>query len=1501
MALPYVEDWETIEYNGAWPSCWTRIIKYNTDPSVNNVANHTPDGKYSMYLATGGNENMFASDRVPLDGDKVYVSFWARFNNATLKAGVMTNLEDTSTFIPLLTIEGGNSNTWTEYEFNTSSLDAESSYYVAWYISGGSSWGQAGAIDDITIDEYTGCDRPAMTMVDSLAPYEAYISWNQVPAADKYYVYYSKKNDLNDPDMNGPFESYDTTYTITDLDPQTTYFAWVRTSCNSNQSAYKAFPYFSTQRSCAPVQNVKVEEVNYVAAKVSWEYNTEVGFPTSGVYAELVNESTHDTLGFDLEGTKNLFRDLTPGTKYTAIFHNYCETTKQTDTATAVSTTFTTTSVAEGEEAPTCFAPMLELVSIDSNQIVVTWNKIGDEQKFYVEYKAASDDEYTVYSSITDTALYLSGLDGNTMYTIVVASLCGDESPYDTLRSTISARTECATLKVPFFDGFEGGDNNKAPYCWTTSDAVTVVNNNAFQGTKAMRLNGTNERTAATDVIPLDGDAIVISFAAKLSDAELVVGLQSDLNDASTFIAIDTIEESGYTEYDYYTSLISGVSASERYHLVFRHTGTYSYDYYCNTYIDNVNIREDNGCHRPYDVVAEADTSDIYKMNIGWANTGTDGNFIVVYGIEGNETTNDTISTTNLNEVLTVQPSKNYEITVGVLCSNGDTIWAKPIVAASGCGYEELPYLEDFDEYAEDAMPPCWVYDGSKVTHFDGGLFFKSYNGRAAAVLPRFYAPVSKMELTMKVKVGSTGDNDGVLIGVADDDGNLIEWIDSIQSDYFSRTAYQVITYNFLEYEGEGTRIALGQKRSWNEWACYDSISLLYLPDCYPPINLTPENIDDVNNTKFTWSTQGEVNSFQVYYDTIGIDIDTVSESKFITVESSEYTIPAGYLEGGKKYSFYVRSLCSPVSSNWTRHDFYGATIVMNNSSVADTVHGCSMTIFDNGYTAGYKESSTSALVIYPSEVGKELQVKGGIFGWGADPITLTFYDGVGTNGEILYKITNTGTTEYSIDSAFATSTEGAMTITFSSGYNAHWGYEIYTQCVDGASCHRPGELVATSVSYDNATITWEGNADNYTVEYQAEGNDTWESKSTNTNSITLTDLTPTTTYSVRVTGVCSTDDQSKTSFPISFTTICAPIVITAEEPYLQDFEDADAPADCFTLVYADGDATTNTIVHTTADKVSGSRSIRFSGTSTTDDYNQYLITPMLSSEENILVSYYAKSSVGSVPLRLGYSTTGSDLEDFSWNAIAQVAEGAWVKYTASIPSTATFIAFNVCATSAFNYLYIDSLYLSVTVEEVCLAPTITGTEATSESITVNFVADGNVEVDINSGSTFSSTNPQPATGTSYTFDGLAPEATYTLDHRYRHHAEYRLRRARRPRREQCILHHCHRQLGSWLCLRVGGSHRLRGLRGHHPHRDCYSSADWPRRGDLLQRHGSRPLQRDRGQRMECCRTLHHEGLRRAYQRFRYQRYHYFRRHQLDERRFAVGTPRERRCAQQPC
>lgn len=115
-------------------------------------------------------------------------------------------------------------------------------------------------------------------------------------------------------------------------------------------------------------------------------------------------------------------------------------------------------------------------------------------------------------------------------------------------------------------------------------------------------------------------------------------------------------------------------------------------------------------------------------------------------------------------------------------------------------------------------------------------------------------------------------------------------------------------------------------------------------------------------------------------------------------------------------------------------------------------------------------------------------------------------------------------------------------------------GFMIFIDDIEVASslsCARPINLEASDITESSALLNWSttGNEVSWTLELN--GVDT-----TVTNQPCLIrDLTPSTTYSFKVKANCGDGDESQWSLPIEFTTLCDVIIVTDNNPYIDDFE----------------------------------------------------------------------------------------------------------------------------------------------------------------------------------------------------------------------------------------------------------------------------------------------------------------------------------------------------------
>ena len=701
------------------------------------------------------------------------------------------------------------------------------------------------------------------------------------------------------------------------------------------------------------------------------------------------------------------------------------------------------------------------------------------------------------------------------------------------------------------------------PSCWTVVSAgangYPMVDDDGHTGSQSLTFVSNTNNTAmiAGSRIPLPGDSIKVSFWAykDYGTGTLEAGMMTNPYVDSTFISLVTVTADTYTLYEFNTNTLSHDST---YYLAFRYA--YNYDYYF-AKVDDINITLDEGCMTPTNVTATPDS--IYpNIDVAWSSTGSVTSFVVQYRISGSDTWSAPQTTSTTSKLLAgLSYSTAYEIRVGQVCGN-DTLWAASIVTTTVCGLTPLPYLENFVS-ADGTLPPCWNYTAPTYFHWnrwtthaeysgDGEMMVGSGSAGEAAILPTFYAPIVKLEISFDAKLGNVSEGDGIMMGAYNESTGTVEWLDTLTNPGQCRENFVRFTYNYLNYSGSGTRIAVGHSHNNSgDWGfAMDSIVVIELATCNPPENVTAHNTmypNTADDVFFTWTVSGtgtEIPSqWQLYIDTITSTdiIDSVPESQLITVDTNYYMPPVNMLAEGAHYRFFVRSVCGPAShSNWVELQGGFATdeFWMSNTGVADTIIGCDFIIYDNGGpVAGYLHNSNSALVIQAGEAGRELQLQGGFFSHGADANSFTVYDGIGGGGTVLYSRNATNMTE-TIDSVLATSTTGAMTITFTSGYYAALGYELYIHCVGEASCLRPTNLQVEMVGDGVALATWDSTgASLYRVYHHTSGDSVWNMNPTYTNSITLNGLPADVTYDFYVVGYCSATDTSAPSIIRHFST----------------------------------------------------------------------------------------------------------------------------------------------------------------------------------------------------------------------------------------------------------------------------------------------------------------------------------------------------------------------------
>ena len=291
-------------------------------------------------------------------------------------------------------------------------------------------------------------------------------------------------------------------------------------------------------------------------------------------------------------------------------------------------------------------------------------------------------------------------------------------------------------------------------------------------------------------------------------------------------------------------------------------------------------------------------------------------------------------------------------------------------------------------------------------------------------------------------------------------------------------------------------------------------------------------------------------------------------------------------------------------------------------------------------------------------------------------------------------------------------------------GGDMSWSFErTFTTSV---ACPAPNITVGTTTS-EEATLTWTGAAESYTVKYGLFGTEeqTWEETTATENTVTLQDLAPASSYSVKIVAYCGEQDGYSQPGTTTFRTECVALTVTNTNSFTEDFETlSSSDFGCWTEEIVTGSS------HWTIDTYGGSK---VAYRSYTDGSNR-LISPVLditglnspylsynweahyysSYNDSIYVYYRTSSDAEWVQLAAHGSNEGSSI-----SAVTQIN-------TIALPEASeTYqIAFLGVGNDGYG-MAIDNVVIQ-NIE--CAAPSnVAVTNITANSATISWESDGDV------------------------------------------------------------------------------------------------------------------------------------------------------------------------------
>ena len=341
---------------------------------------------------------------------------------------------------------------------------------------------------------------------------------------------------------------------------------------------------------------------------------------------------------------------------------------------------------------------------------------------------------------------------------------------------------------------------------------------------------------------------------------------------------------------------------------------------------------------------------------------------------------------------------------------------------------------------------------------------------------------------------------------------------------------------------------------------------------------------------------------------------------------------------------------------------------------------------------------------------------------------------------------------------AFAGAPDNArITIRYANGTSDYGSAYVDNLVIEEApSCMKPGKpaAAAASLTANSAVVTWTagGSESAWKLQYKAEGGDWSEEIAVDAASYTLTSLTATTTYYVRVKAICGSEDVSDWSSEGEFTTPCG----VSAMPFGENFSSSSVLPDCW-----ERSATGTYSWSPYSEYVSGegyNYYIRLRGSSS----SYTLSTPSINlSEDAVLKFNWKNGSSTKINANVYISTNGGATKTLLPNDLSTKVT-SWTSKTIDLSDYTgeTVILYFVSSTgnSTSSYAYLDDVQVIAKPCEALAAPTAA---PTIDGGTISWT--GNAKALRYQAVGASTWNTVAVTGTSYLLTGLEASTSYNV------------------------------------------------------------------------------------------------------------------------------------------
>lgn len=486
-------------------------------------------------------------------------------------------------------------------------------------------------------------------------------------------------------------------------------------------------------------------------------------------------------------------------------------------------------------------------------------------------------------------------------------------------------------------------------------------------------------------------------------------------------------------------------------------------------------------------------------------------------------------------------------------------------------------------------------YPYISTTHSSGVgslYFYSTSTTHTIAATPEFDPSIDINTLRATFKMYKSSASYHLKVGVMTDPTDISTFVELADLTPSTTSSWEEFSVNFDTYTGNGHFIAFVSNGASN-YMYLDDVMIQYIPTCEAPVNLHLTDIG-LNTATVAWEVADSLGvSWEVEYGPAGFNLGAGT-----TISATTPSVALTGLTTNTAYDVYVKQICGPGDESIHSHVFSFSTLCdpistlpyqenfdQTTGSTTGTVNNLPncWDFYNNGTistyagypivynSSTYASSTPNAIRFYTytsTSYGDQVLIFPALntTTYPLNTIQLSFdarsYLTSSTYNFLLYvgvvsDLTDI-TTFVPTDTINVTSTAySTFTTTFEnysgtganivlwaphlSGATYNVGY-VDNIVIEEIPCETPTNLQVGTITSTSAVVTWTpaGNESAWNVAYRETTGSTWVTQTASVPSVTLSNLSPETSYSVRVQADCGNSQSDWSEIEI-FSTLAAP------------------------------------------------------------------------------------------------------------------------------------------------------------------------------------------------------------------------------------------------------------------------------------------------------------------------------------------------------------------------